>query len=415
MSIQLSLYWQHAQLISWYWSEDKTQYQGSLEELEDQIQQRNLSQVSARLFLPSRWFTTFPVQLPKGAKRVSGQMLSFAAEEFIAENIEDMHLVMLGKPQNGEVAISATAKAPFLNVLSTLKARQLNVYEMFDAGQFILPFQGTHDVDLRVDDNQVTLRSGLQFSQTHYLGFPQWFESWLIQNKFEDDVSIIVYSAQTDGAARNLVTSLESNGHKVEWVVNEADTFAQWSETAATNKSVYNLLSSQLRPNQSSKHARFWVPISIAATLTLVLWSAYTGLTAMRLQEQANQTWLASETVFKQVFGSQKRIQRPLMVREMRNKVAAVSSNSSLEQQANALTLLNDLRSADNSLLLEELRFTQARNETTFTIASQTSDEAFNHFEMLKTELTRKGYRVEYSASQDRDAVRAKFKSVLGS
>ncbi|MDN3649500.1 type II secretion system protein GspL [Reinekea marina] len=414
MSIQLSLYWQDAQNISWYWAEENSQFNGTLEELEDQVQQRNLAQVVTRLFLPAGWFTTFPVQLPKGAKRVSSQMLSFAAEEFIAQNIEDVHLVMLGKPQQGEASVCATAKEPFLQVISTLKTRNMNVFEAYDAGQFLLPHQSTHDVDIHVNNEQVSIRSGLNFSQAHYRGFPQWFEHWLSQNGFEENLSIMVYSAQTDGAARNLVTSLETNGHKVEWVIQEDSSIAQWAETASSSKSVHNLLTANLRPGTSNKHARFWVPTSIAAVFSLVVWSAYTGISTMRLQEQADQTWQASEAVFKQVFGDQKRIQRPLMVREMRNKAASIGSSDSKQPNANALTVLNDLRSANATLQLEDLRYNQDRNETTFTLVSDAQSDAFNHFEALKTELSRKGYSVEYSASQDRDAVRAKFKSVLG-
>ncbi|MFQ3230682.1 type II secretion system protein GspL [Reinekea sp.] len=414
MSIQLSIYWQQAHDLSWYWADDDKQFHGALEELQDQVQQRNLANVATRLFLPTRWFTTFPLKIPKGNKRVSSQMIGFAAEEFLAQDIEDMHLVMIGKPHDGTVMVTATAKDPFFTVVQTLKARQLTVFEAYDAGQFVLPNQGTHDVELRVDNGKVTLRSGLISMEAHHQGFPQWFEHWLSQSTLEETISIIIYSADTDGPARHLVTSLESNGHQVQWVVQEPSDLATWHEAASSNKTLGNLITAGLRPNKGNNRIQYWLPVSIAALFVLVIWAVTSSLTSMKVNERANQTWAASETVFKQVFGSNKRIQRPLMVREMRGLAASLSTQQGQAESANALTLLNDLRSAEETLLLEDFRFNQSRNETNFTIASESNPDAFNHFEILKTTLIGKGYQVEYSASQDRDAVRAKFKSVKG-
>jgi general secretion pathway protein L len=415
MSIQLSIYWQQAQNISWYWTDDNQQYHGALEELQDQVQQRNLANVATRLFLPSQWFTTFPLKMPKGNKRVSPQMIGFAAEEFLAQDIEDMHLVMIGKPHDGTVMVTATAKDPFFQVVQTLKARHLTIFEAYDAGQFVLPNQGTHDVELRIENERVTLRSGLVSMEAHHQGFPQWFEHWLSQSPLTETISIIIYSSDTEGPARHLVTSLESNGHQVQWVVQEPSDLAAWHETASTSKTLGNLITAGLRPNKDNNRIQYWLPATVAALFVLVVWAVTTSVTSSRVIEQANQTWAASETVFKQVFGSNKRIQRPLMVREMRNLAATLNSQQGEGENANALMLLNDLRNAESTLLLEDFRYNQSRNETNFTIVSENNPDAFNHFETLKNTLIGKGYQVEYSASQDRDAVRAKFKSVKGS
>lgn len=414
MSIQLNIYWQQAQDIIWYWTNDNQQYHGALEELQDQVKQRNLENVATRLFLPSQWFTTFPLQLPKGANRVSPQMLGFAAEEYLAQDIEDMHLVMIGKPHEGSVMVTATAKEQFSQIIQTLRTRHLIVFEAYDCGQFALPNQGTHDVELQIDDEKITLRSGHYLLEVHHQGFPQWFEHWLSQSDFDETISIIIYSANTDGPARHLVTSLESNGHQVQWLVQEPSDMSSWHEQATSIKGHGNLITASLRPNKSNTRLQYWLPVSIAALFTLVLWAVVTSMSGIHLNNQANQTWAASETVFKQVFGEQKRIQRPLMAREMRNLAATVNAQQGQESSTNALTLLNDLQSAEAGLTLEDFRYLRNRNESTFTITSEINSEAFNYFELLKGELISKGYQVEYSASQDRDAVRAKFKSVSG-
>jgi hypothetical protein len=321
---------------------------------------------------------------------------------------------MVQKPVNGSAVVTATDKDQFFQIVQTLKARNIIVLEAYDAGLFTVPSQGTHDVALFVEEDVVSVHSESHSSVVHQHGFPQWFEHWHSQSIFDESLSIIIYSQGTEGNARHLVTSLESNGHKVQWVVQEPSDLSSWGEQLSTQKQQANLITASLRPKKDNATTQYWLPGSIAAALALVVWSASSIFTAMHNTERANQTWAASEAVFKQVFGSQKRIQRPLMVREMRNLASSQDGDELQSEPANALLLLNDLRSAEENLLLEDFRFNQARHEAFFTLATSVEGDAFNNFEALKNTLMNKGYEVEYSASKDRDAVRAKFKSVKG-
>lgn len=134
-----------------------------------------------------------------------------------------------------------------------------------------------------------------------------------------------------------------------------------------------------------------------------------------RLTEKIEQTWEASEKVFLQVFGNNKRIQRPLMVREMRT-LASNSDAANSDQKVNALQFLSDISAASSTFVLEDFRFSRDRGEATFTLVQpvDVSGDAYNLFEALKNDMSAKNYSVEYSANQDKDAFRARFKATYG-
>jgi len=95
MSIQLSLFWDTADRLEWYWPGDPSVFEGSFEELLDQKQAHNLTVCSVRLFLPEYWFSTLELNLPAKTRRLSGQALKFAAEEFLAQDIDSVHLACI--------------------------------------------------------------------------------------------------------------------------------------------------------------------------------------------------------------------------------------------------------------------------------------------------------------------------------
>ena len=122
------------------------------------------------------------------------------------------------------------------------------------------------------------------------------------------------------------------------------------------------------------------------------------------LQIRIEQTLAASDNVFLQVFGQDKRIQRSLMTREMRT-LATESGIVDRSVQVNALAVLNDLTIASPSFKLEDFRYNHDRKEAYFTLVQDIADagDAFALFESLKTGLTDKqGNRLQCPALQDR-------------
>jgi len=415
MSIQLSLFWESADQIEWYWPGDTNVYKGSLEELLDQKQEKNLAACVTRLFLPEYWFSSLELSLPEKTRRLSGQALKFAAEEYLAQDIDSVHLVLKNKPQDGSATVIVTELDRFRQVLNTLQARGLHIIEAFNAQWFEFPESQTNDIVLKVAQDSITLCSRDQVFKVHPKGFTQWFEMWATQNSIAEDAAILLVSHASDGIAKSLVTEFEASGLNVQWLVQDSKKLIDWHDQSEGSKQPGNLITSEFSQKSTSTQTKYWVPSLAAASSAFVLWILVSTINTAQVNKKVEQTWKASENVFLQVFGKNKRIQRPLMVREMRS-LASDDGSSGDGANINALVVLNDLSIAATTLKLEDFRFNSDRNEAFFTLVQGISeeDDAFSLFESLKTKLGAKGYTVEYSANQDKDNFRAKFKSVYG-
>ncbi|EAR09727.1 type II secretion system protein GspL [Reinekea blandensis] len=415
MSIQLSLYWRAVDQLEWYWAGDSDRYSGTLEDLSDQKQERNLDVCLTRLFLPPQWFSTVDVSLPAKSRRVSLTMLRFAAEEYLAQDIDTVHLVLKQKPVQGKATIEATDLNRLSLILGTLKSAQFQVIEAYNAQSFIVPDDQTDDLLLLVHNETVTVSARNTVFDVHAKGFAQWFELWAEQQQLPDDARIKLISESAEGSAKALATEFEATGYVVNWQVQPTRHLVDWHDQAEQRQPIGNLMTGPFSQNQGRPNYQQWLPALVASVAVIALWTTLTVFENQRTAEKIDQTWQASEDVFLQVFGQNKRIQRPLMVREMRTRVATAGSGAS-ETDANALTILRDISNVPESFMLEDFRYNADRSEAFFTLAKPvgTDGDAYSQFEALKNTLAQQGYQVEYSANQESDRFRAQFKTVLG-
>lgn len=411
MSPQLSIYWQGPENVNWQWQGEPEQYAGSWDELVDQKRNRNLNDVPARVYLPHDWFTSLSVTVPANARRVPEQVLRFAAEEQLAQDIDSLHIVPLGKAERGHLPVLVIERERIDQLRLTLAEYDVQLIQVFDSGWFEVPKPVTADICIDIDEHRILCRSGWLLHQVHPNGFSQWFELWKqTQNLEEDSVTISLTSRASNDQARQLKTELEAGGDRVDWSVTPATTLSDWDEQCRETKAAGNLMVGPFATRKSRSYTALWIPTAIAATLTLTIWTGLTIVEAKRDQQLANETWNASEAVFKQVFGSDKRVQRPLMVRELENRIVSLNQGGA-EAEGSVLSSLEAINKIDRALVLEDFRYQQSRNEMLFTLkqADEVEGDAFARLESVKSTLQQQGYKVEYSASQDRGAVRGKY------
>lgn len=414
MSIQLSLYWHAPEHIEWVWSNDDTVHQGALDELLNEKQSRNLPSIPMRLFLPGTWFSSIDVRLPKFARSLSAQTLKFAAEEYIAQDIDSVHLSPMDKQLDGTTSVLVTEIDRFKQILNTLQMHDLTVVEAFSDQAFILPEDAEADVIIQLHQTSVTVWSGQRFFTVHQQGFAQWFALWSDQIQLKQDAKLHLYSDSSEGFAKTIAAEFESSGYAVTWKVQQPANLIDWHHKASKKIFPGNLIHGEFLQKSSTGFSWMATPALVAIFITCTLWVIVSVIQNQQIGQQIEQTWNASENVFLQVFGQNKRIQRPLMVREMRSAAELGQSDSS--EQTNALRLLNDLTAAPDRLFLEEFRYNDLRKEAYVTLIQSISesDDAFSNFEALKSSLSAQGYAVEYSANQDSDHYRAQFKVVYG-
>jgi len=415
MTPVLSIYWQGLDQLEWRWHSQTESQTGRWDDLVDQVQERNQAGAATRLYLPHTHFTALVIKVPAGRRRLAPAVMRFTAEEQLAQDIDSLHLVPMQQPQDGKMTVLVTELAYLSELKSTLAEGGLALVEAFDAGYFQWPEMPYSDIQLDLDEQRVFCRHGWLLHQTHIQGFAQWFESFKQQQNLSSPLRLALTSRANDDGARQLRTELEATGDALEWVVSPLPDIAQWDERA-NSEPHGNLMSGELAIKSEGGQGRYWWPTAIAAAVTLCLWLVVNGANAWRDQQRTDSTWAASEAVFRQVFGADKRIQRPLMIREIDNRIRSLSSG----QNGNGTTVIGAfeaLNVLDDALVLDDFRYQQSSGQMLFTLRqpSDVEGDAFARFEATKTALQDRGYQVEYSASQDSQSVRGRFQVSLES
>ncbi|PTY36612.1 hypothetical protein BGP77_04770 [Saccharospirillum sp. MSK14-1] len=415
MTPVLSIYWQELDQLEWRWHSQTESQAGRWDDLVDQIGETNQAGAATRLYLPHTHFTALVINVPTGRRRLAPAVMRFTAEEQLAQDIDALHLVPLDQPQDGRMTVLVTEASFLTQLQSTLAEGGLTLVEAYDAGYFQWPEMPYSDIQLDLDGHRVFCRHGGLLHQTHIQGFAEWFERFKQQQNLASPLRLALTSRANDDGARQLRTELEATGDALEWVVTPLPDMAQWDEQASQNQHG-NLMTGALAIKREGGQRRYWWPTAIAAAVTLCLWLVVSGANAWRDQQRAESTWTASDTVFRQVFGPDKRIQRPLMIREIDNRIRSLNSGQS-GSETTVISALEALNVLDDVLVLDDFRYQQSSGQMLFTLRQPNGIEgdAFARFEATKTALQDRGYQVEYSASQDSQAVRGRFQVSLES
>lgn len=400
--IEVSIYWDMHNQLTWRWHDAAEDRHGDWHQLVGERQTRNALAVKARLYLPHELFTSMEVSVPTGMRLVSDTVLRYAAEEQLAKDIESQHIVPLSPPAGGKVPVLVVDSELITRMQATLNQGDFKLVEAFDAGAYSLPECPESSVQVDVGDQVIRCRVGQQLYLVHPSGFSQWFETLLTSTGVDSEsLSILLTAPECDEKFRLIKAELELMSASLEARVVAPATLAQIDDRCAKLKYRGNLMTGNHAPDKGEKRVSRWIPSAIAASLALVVWLVASGVSAWQHDRAAEQIWDASESVFKQVFGPQKRIQRPLMVREMENLIDQSALGDSRE--ASVIDVIVALSELNQSLVLKDLRY-QAPVGQWFFSAGHTAgqeDRAFALFEEAQTTLMEHGFEVQYSANRD--------------
>jgi general secretion pathway protein L len=109
--------------------------------LDSVYEQRPLLKVFA--FTPVEWTTLTQTPMPSVQPKVLNKALPYALEEQLAEDVEDLHFVVLGKPETECVQVAVISKAALHYWVDELKAAGFNLQELVPDG-LCVPY-GTPD------------------------------------------------------------------------------------------------------------------------------------------------------------------------------------------------------------------------------------------------------------------------------
>lgn len=111
------------------------------EGLDEVYEQRPLLRFCA--LVPVEWVTLTETPMPSVQPKVLNKALPFALEEQLAEDVEDLHFVVVGKPTPERVQVAVLSKVVLAHWVEQIKAAGFNLQEMVPDG-LCVPY-GTPD------------------------------------------------------------------------------------------------------------------------------------------------------------------------------------------------------------------------------------------------------------------------------
>lgn len=134
--------------------------EGSLPQLVEGIEQvydqRPLLKVSA--FVPVEWVSLTETPMPSVQPKVLNKALPFALEEQLAEDVEDLHFVVLGKPEPESVKVAVVSRVALSFWVDQIKTAGFSLQEMVPDG-LCVPYGTADHWSLVLKGDRVLLRT----------------------------------------------------------------------------------------------------------------------------------------------------------------------------------------------------------------------------------------------------------------
>lgn len=124
--------------------------------IEEVYEQRPLLKVCA--FVPVDWVTLTETPMPSVQPKVLSKALPYALEEQLAEDVEDLHFVVMGKPEPERVQVAVVSRVALTFWVEQLKEAGFNLQEMVPDG-LCVPYGTPDHWSLILRKERVVLRT----------------------------------------------------------------------------------------------------------------------------------------------------------------------------------------------------------------------------------------------------------------
>ncbi|MUK47279.1 type II secretion system protein GspL [Aliivibrio fischeri] len=336
------------------------------------------------VLLPSSDVLLREVVIPEGAARQFSSMLPFIIEDDLAQDVDDLHMVILKKDSKvAQVAIVEHNKM-------TMWLEQLN-----DAGIQTKRFMPDVLALPLHDDGVSMVQLGQQWliRDHEYQGAvaePQWVSMLLTgiveraETKYEDSESdedaestpmpFILHSYSECG--------MEVAGAKVNL---ESPELVMQLLAEGLLSSKVNVLSGQYRPQSSwRKHWRVWQKVILSLGLVMVAFVAQHVSEVQKLEQHSLALHAESERIFRDIFPNKRKIPTASYLKsQMKNEEARLQGGAGGHDLLAWMAEISPYLSKVPQVKLQSLKFDGKRNE----IRLQASASDFPYFEKLTSEL----------------------------
>ncbi|WP_199610503.1 type II secretion system protein GspL [Flocculibacter collagenilyticus] len=357
------------------------------------------------VLVPTADVTICRVRLPSKYSRKLQTALPYMLEEDIAQDIDDVHLVVINNDQDDEGYYADVAIVSHQNMESW--------QEWLDDADIYTQIFAPDALCLPVFDNNMTvtrLKNQWLFRHGKYQAMSiddSWVSLFLIQqyanHQQDNEESETTLSAPDIHCYDEAVkTHIEHLGLNIK-VVDEPAELPLKLCANASRATAFNLLQGTYQQQSNHlKQLKKWRITAIAAGVAFISLLVYKGLEIHQLQQQLDAQQQHLVTIYKDAFPKE-RVRVSLIRKQLRQKLNAVGSDTG--NQLGFIAQLEQVLPAFTgaaNLTPESLRFDATRQEVRF----QARANDFQTFEQVKGALEKQGLEVNQGAlNNDGDAV----------
>ena len=353
-------------------------------------------QRSVSVLLPSSDILLREVTIPEGAARQFQSMLPFIIEDDLAQDVDDLHIVIL-KKDNKRAQVAIVEHQKMAKWIALLADAGIHTKRLLP-DVLSLPFHqdGVAMVEL---NQQWLLRYG---EYQGAIAEPEWLSmllDGLVAHAVQTADGIVVKEGKEQEQEENdeiddvpcyALHSYSPCSIEIENTKHVQETpelvMQLLAEGALTSK--INLLSGRYRPQSSwRKHWRIWQKVILAFGLVMVAFVAQHVSEVQKLEQHSLALRAESERIFRDVFPGKRKIPTMSYLKsQMKNEEARLQGGSGGDDLLAWMSELTPYLVKVPQVKLQSLKFDGKRDE----LRLQASASDFPYFEQLTSELNTK-------------------------
>lgn len=345
-------------------------------------------QRSVSVLLPGSDVLLREVVIPEGAARQFSSMLPFIVEDDLAQDVDDLHIVIL-KKTNKTAQVAIVEHQKMVNWVEQLSEAGIQT-KRFLPDVLALPFH--QDGTTMVELNQQWL---LRFSE--YQGaiaesewLPMLLEGLVTNSAKSLSDTEEAENEDVEGSKSYVLHSYspcEINVANTKHIEEAPELVMQLLAEGAFSSKV-NLLSGKYRPQSSwRKHWRIWQKVILAFGLVTVAFVAQHITEVQKLEQHSIALRTESERIFRDIFPGKRKIPTVSYLKsQMKNEEARLQGGSGGDDLLAWMAELAPYLAKVPQVKLQSLKFDGKRDE----LRLQASASDFPYFEKLTSELSAK-------------------------
>lgn len=354
LSIQLQADLQH---VRWYLIGDRvTEGQCHIDELAAALPKAGLA---TTVFWPLEQASVHHVAIPPGQQRNLQRILPFAIEEFLAQDIDLVHLVPLAsRTEQGHIPVAVLDKQRLRTTIDALEAQKISLRRIELLSE-AYKRQVNVPALLLTGNDAIWLSDSISFRGLPELGIAQASQGQETITLYSDD--------QTERL--QVETELVASEKHCEY---GSDSFSDLHKLAMVSavapSSVGNLLQGEFtRQTKSPLQGVPWKPLVGAAALLFAISSTYLLIDAVTANRQTEAYEQVIESTFKQAMGEDVRF-RPQRWKSQVEQVLAAQGEGAATGFVPITRAVSEAYQQQPNLSLSRLRYGAARDQLTFVV-----------------------------------------------